>query len=112
MQRAEILIDLYIFLRETMETHSIITVGTFSKMVENQISPKLENEIGILMKKGFQNFEDEREIAEYLVTTMNKKDFPHWQCVVGRSYGSCINSLEKNHFYKQFGPFYVEMWKC
>jgi hypothetical protein len=54
----------------------------------------------------------EDQIAQEIAETFRRKYPGAWQCIIGRAFGSSVTYDEGTHWVEQFGPLWVEIWRC
>jgi hypothetical protein len=54
----------------------------------------------------------EEQLAKEIALTFARKHRGTWHCVIGRRFGSYVSFDDGTHWAEQFGPLWVELWRC
>lgn len=76
------------------------------------ISPEMQEDALQIAKKAIKEHAMEKDIAAYIKREFDKRYFPTWQCIVGRSFGADVVHENKHFIYFYVGQISILLWKA
>lgn len=86
---------------------------SYKAIIKNSDMPEdLQQEAVDVATKALESYNIEKDIAAYIKKEFDKKYGLHWQCIVGRNYGSYVTHEEKTCIYFYVGIIAILLWKA
>jgi dynein light chain LC8-type len=75
------------------------------------ISPEMQSDAVEIATKAIKEHQMEKDMAAQIKREFDKRYFPTWHCVVGRSFGADVVHENTNFIYFYVGQLSVLLWK-
>lgn len=85
----------------------------YKAIIKNTDMPEdLQQDAVDVASKALDTYSIEKDIAIYIKKEFDRKYGVHWQCVVGRNFGSHVTHEEKTLIYFYVGMIAILLWKA
>ena len=65
-----------------------------------------------IILKAFEDYREERQIANYIRETFDKQHEESWNVIVGKDFGAHVVHATSCYLFARYGELYVLLWKA
>lgn len=76
-----------------------------------EISAEMQNDALEIASKAIKTHQMEKDIASFIKKEFDKRYYPTWQCIVGRSFGADVAYENKHFIFFYVGQMSILLWK-